>query len=146
MQTFKTLTGGCWNLLILLLPKTSLIRKSPSLWNLSPTNLVWAASFFHLSLPFVYRCQFANQHLYINISSIEKNYFIFESLISIIFLISSSKTLIDTTFSNISLYFLWPHFPFNDATMGTGLSDKKLSHREIPYNHNKRISARRNHV
>ena len=59
IQTFKTLASGREDLLIVLpLPKTSIICKSPCFFNLPPSNLRWFTSFFGLSLPSVYRGQF----------------------------------------------------------------------------------------
>lgn len=43
-------------------PNTSLVRKSSCLLIVSATKLAWSVSSFILSLPFMYRGQFVNQH------------------------------------------------------------------------------------
>ena len=52
-QTLKILGARCTELLIMPLPKTSILS-SLGLLNLPPTNLEWPASFFSLSLLIVY--------------------------------------------------------------------------------------------
>lgn len=55
IYTFKTLMAGCRDLLILQMPRASLICEFPGLLKLPPTNLECSASFFDFSLPsFVY--------------------------------------------------------------------------------------------
>ena len=58
---YKIIVGVFRDLLIIWLPRTSLIRKFLCLLKLPPTNLKWSASFFSLSLPSMYGGQFANQ-------------------------------------------------------------------------------------
>lgn len=58
IQTFKILSGGCRDLLILWPSKTSLVMNFSCLLNLPPTNLELSASFFHHFLPSVCGNQF----------------------------------------------------------------------------------------
>ena len=62
MQTFKILAGACGDLLLLWLPKISLVHKFSCLLNPPLTNLEWSVSFLGLFLPSVYGDQFPNQH------------------------------------------------------------------------------------
>ena len=57
-KLFKTLLERCRNLLLLPMPKTSLVGKFPSLINLPPTKLEWPSSFCSLSLPSAYAVPF----------------------------------------------------------------------------------------
>ena len=57
ISTFKILAGRSRNLLVLQLP----LCKFPSLLNLPPINVKRSPSFFSLSLPCMYRDQFASQ-------------------------------------------------------------------------------------
>ena len=57
-KLFKMLLERYRNLLLLPMPKTSLVGKFPSLINLPPTKLEWPASFCSLSLPSAYAVPF----------------------------------------------------------------------------------------
>lgn len=57
-ETFKFPSGRCGDLLVLKLPKTSLIGKVPCLLDLPPTNLGWPASFLDFLLPSMYTASF----------------------------------------------------------------------------------------
>lgn len=59
IETFKLLAGRCRDLLVLQLPKTSLICKCLGLWKWSPASLEWSAPFFHLSSCSVLRAPFS---------------------------------------------------------------------------------------
>ena len=58
IETFKILVGGRRNLLVLGLPKSSLLRKFPCSLKLPPSSMGQPASFFRLSLASVYGGQF----------------------------------------------------------------------------------------
>lgn len=59
--TSQILAVGCGDLQVLWQHQTSLVSKFPYLLNLPPNSLEWAASFWDLSFPSVYRNQFMNQ-------------------------------------------------------------------------------------
>lgn len=57
----KILAGECGDLVVLLLPKASIVSKFLHLLYMPPDNLEWSSFFFGLSLPSVCGGQFMNQ-------------------------------------------------------------------------------------